>query len=253
MKNRMDRRCFTAMSLASTAALLSPPSAAAESEQPDVQGMRKDQRTKVTILLYPGTTLLDWTGPCEALAWVPEIDVILAGKTTDLMKNDNGIIDYKANVTLDQIDHTDVLIVPGGAKGLMDAANDPVIADWVRRMDETTIYTVGICTGALMLTHLGLLEGRRATTYWKFTSMLAGGGANFIPRDRWVKDGKYWTSAGVSAGIDATLALIGDLYGSKAAMKAQLAIEYDPQPPYNAGSLHSAPMDIIAELGGVAS
>ena len=253
MTNQIDRRTFTAMSLATPAALLATKSAAAEPQDLVTQGIRKDRRTKVTILLYPGTTLLDWTGPCEALAWVPEVDVILAGKTTDLMKNDNGIIEYKANETLDKIDHTDVLIVPGGAKGLMDATNDPVIADWVRKIDENTIYTVGICTGALMLAHLGLLEGRRATTYWKFTNMLTGGGAHFIPRERWIKDGKYWTSAGVSAGIDATLALIGDLYGHKAAMKAQLGIEYDPQPPFDAGSLHTAPMDVIAELGGVAS
>lgn len=80
--------------------------------------------------------------------------------------------------------------------------------------------------------------------------MLAGGGATFVA-DRWVRDGKYWTSAGVSAGIDATLALIAELYGPAAAMTAQLAIEYDPRPPFNAGSVRTAPKEIVASLGGV--
>ncbi|MBD3744622.1 MAG: DJ-1/PfpI family protein [Sphingopyxis terrae] len=253
MTDPLDRRTFTSLGLASTTALLSSGSGAAERGGSHPRGIRKDQRTTITILLYPGTTILDWIGPCEALAWVPEVDVVLAGKSTDLMKNDRGAIDYKANVMLDQIERTDVLIVPGGAKGLIDATNDPIISSWVRKIDMTTIYTVGICTGALMLSHLGLLKGRRATTYWKFTGLLAKDNAIFDPTERWVKDGKYWTSGGVSAGIDATLALIGDLYGTKAAMKAQLGIEYDPRPPYNAGSIHTAPLDVINELGGIVS
>ncbi|MEM5515625.1 DJ-1/PfpI family protein [Henriciella sp. AS95] len=208
--------------------------------------------TRITFLLYPGTTVLDWIGPYEALHWVDGVEIILAAKTTDIMKSDSGIVEYKANVTLDEVDRTDVLIVPGGAKQMMEAANDPEIADWIRRMDETSTHTVGICTGSLMLAHIGLLEDRRATTYWKFTPMLAGGGAIY-EEARWVQDGKYWTSAGVSAGIDLTLALIADLYGAETAMKAQLAIEYDPDPPFNSGSLQAAPQTVIDALGGIAT
>ncbi|MEQ9505102.1 MAG: DJ-1/PfpI family protein [Hyphomonas sp.] len=249
MTEKLNRRSFTALSLASTAAILTGCAHAGEQALNDTKGIRTGQRTQVTILLYPGVTMLDWIGPYEALHKVDGVEVVLAAKTTELMKSDSGIVDYKANVTIDQITETDILLVPGGAQGLMVAANDPVIADWVKRMDGSATYTVGICTGSLLLAKLGLLEGRRATTYWKFSNMLDGGGATFVP-DRWVQDGKCWTSAGVSAGIDLTLALIADLYGTKAAMMAQLAIEYDPHPPFNAGSTRTAPKEIIEALGG---
>ncbi len=214
MSTLIDRRSFNALALAGGGALLGG-GLRAESLVPDSAidgGVARPMH--VTMLLYDGTTVLDWIGPYEALHRVPGVELVLAGKDAELMKSDSGIVQYKANVSLDQIEHTDVLIVPGGAKGMMEAANDPVIADWVRRMDQTSIYTIGICTGALLLSHLGLLAGKRATTYWKFTAMLASGGATFVP-ERWVRDGKYWTCAGVSAGIDLTLALIADLYGPK--------------------------------------
>jgi len=249
MTRTIDRRTFTALSLASTAALLTGCAHAGPGPQLDSTGRRTGTRTQVTILLYPGTTVLDWVGPYEALHRVNGVEVVLAGKTTDIMKSDSGIVAYKANVSLEEITRTDVLLVPGGAQGMMTAANDPVVANWVKQIDTTSLYTVGICTGSLMLAHLGLLQGRRATTYWKFSDMLAPAGATFVP-ERWVKDDKYWTSAGVSTGMDLTPALIADLYGDKAAMMAQLAIEYDPHPPYNAGSARTAPREIIEALGG---
>ena len=248
MTDLIDRRSFAAMGLAGSAALLSND---AQGEPKAARaGNREGKKTHITIMLYPGTTMLDWVGPYEALHRVEGVELVLAGKTTEWMKSDSGLVDYKANVAFDAIDRTDVLIVPGGAQGVMAAANDPSTADWLRRLDRTSIYTVGICTGSLLLAHLGLLKGKRATTYWKFPHMLNGAGATFVP-ERWVRDGKYWTSAGVSAGIDATLALIADLYGSKCAMMAQLAIEYDPHPPFKAGSVRTAPADVVEALGGV--
>jgi putative intracellular protease/amidase len=247
MNDLIGRRSFTAMGLAS--AVLP---ASARAEQPrgsEGAGVRGDKKTQITMLLYPGTTVLDWIGPYEALHRVPGVEVVLAAKTTDLMKSDSGIVDYKANVRLDQIERTDVLLVPGGAEGLMVAANDAVIVDWMRRIDRTTLYTVSVCTGSLLLAHAGLLKGRRATTYWAFPQVLETSGATFVP-ERWVRDGKYWTSAGVSAGLDMTLALIADLYGPKRAMMAQLAIEYDPHPPFNAGSTRTAPKEIIEAMPG---
>ncbi|WP_169711806.1 DJ-1/PfpI family protein [Henriciella litoralis] len=244
-KNDISRRTFNALILAAGGSL-AVGSAHADQAEPEKAEARP---TRVTILLYPGTTVLDWIGPYEALHRVDGVEVVLAGKTTDLMKSDSGIVEYKANVPLSEIDYTDVLIVPGGAKEMMTAANDPEIADWIKAIDETSQYTVGICTGALFLAHVGLLEGRRATTYWKFTPMLAGGGAIYEDA-RWVRDGKYWTSAGVSAGIDLTLALIADLYDDETAMKAQLGIEYDPAPPFNAGSVSTAPQSVVDALGG---
>lgn len=248
MTELIDRRSFAAMGLAGSAALLSSD---ARGESPTERtGSRGSKTTHVTIMLYPGTTMLDWVGPYEALHRVEGVELVLAGKTTEWMKSDSGMVDYKANIAFDAIDRTDVLIVPGGAQGVMAAANDPITADWLRRIDRTAIYTVGICTGSLLLAHLGQLKDKRATTYWKFSNMLRGAGATFVP-ERWVRDGKYWTSAGVSAGIDATLALIADLYGPKRAMMAQLAIEYDPHPPFDAGSVRTAPSEVIEALGGV--
>lgn len=249
MNDLIDRRSFTALGLAGGAALLA---SGARAEQPagNAQPARAGKKTQVVMLLYPGTTVLDWVGPYEALHRVEGIEVVLAGKTTDLVKSDSGIMEYKANVPISQIDRADVLLIPGGAQGLMVAAKDPVIADWIRKIDSTSSYTVGICTGSLMLGQVGLLKGKRATTYWKFPHMLEASGASFVP-DRWVRDGKYWTSAGVSAGIDLTLALIAELYGPKQAMIAQLAIEYDPHPPYNAGSVRTAPKEVIDALGGI--
>ncbi len=250
MSDPINRR--TALGLAGGAALLAAGAAAKAQPAPadDPKPGAPAKKTQVTMLLYPGTTVLDWIGPYEALHRVEGIEVVLAGKTTDLMKSDSGIVDYKANVAIDQIERTDVLLVPGGAQGLMVAANDPVIANWVRKIDATSTYTVGICTGSLLLAQIGLLKGRRATTYWKFPTMIEGAGGTFV-QERWVRDGKYWTSAGVSAGIDLTLALIADLYGPQQAMMAQLAIEYDPHPPFNSGSVKTAPQAVIDALGGI--
>lgn len=244
MNDTIDRRSFAAMGLAATAGLIATGARSEPSQGLKGSGIRGDKRTQVTMLLYPGTTVLDWVGPYEMLSRVEGVDVVLAGKSTDLMKNDKGIIAYRANTSLDRIERTDVLLVPGGAEGLMDAYNDPVIMDWIRRIDLTTIYTVSICTGALLLARAGFLKGRRATTYWAFPQLLEQQGATFVPQ-RWVRDGKYWTSAGVAAGMDLTLALIADLYGPKSAMMAQLAIEYDPHPPFNAGSVRTAPQEVI--------
>jgi putative intracellular protease/amidase len=247
MTELIDRRSFTTMSLAGGAALLASGVRAEQARGNETTASRGDKKTQVTMLLYPGTTVLDWIGPYEALHRVANVEVVLAGKTTDLMKSDSGIVDYKANVTLDQVERTDVLLVPGGAEGLMVAANDPVIVDWLRKIDKTSLYTVGICTGSLILGHAGFLKGKRATTYWAFPQLLEAAGATFV-QERWVRDGKYWTSAGVSAGIDLTLALIADLYGPQSAMMAQLAIEYDPHPPFNSGSLKSAPKEVVDAL-----
>ncbi|MEV0109898.1 DJ-1/PfpI family protein [Nocardia sp. NPDC050799] len=247
---KIGRRAFTAIGLAGGAAMLTAgaPTGQPPGGEPTPAG--EDRKTHITMLLYPGTTVLDWIGPYEVLHRVPGVEFVLTAATTDLMTSDSGLVDYKANIPLDRIERTDVLIVPGGAQGVMGAAEDPVIADWLRRIDRTTIYTVGVCTGSLILAHIGLLRGRRATTYWKFPSMLEGAGATFVPQ-RWVRDGKYWTSAGVSAGIDISLALTADLYGAKRAMTTQLAIEYDPRPPFDAGSVRTAPPDVVDALGGI--
>ncbi len=203
---------------------------------------------KVVILLYPGTTMLDWIGPYELLHRVPGIELVLAAKTRDLYRSDSGMVVYQANALIRDIDRADVLLVPGGGMGVRDVSHDADVMDWIRRIDATSRITASVCTGALILARAGLLRGRPATTHWALQNMLGDEGATYVD-ERWVVSDKYWTSAGVSAGLDMTLALIGHLRGDAEAMKAQLKIQYDPNPPYHAGSWSAAPAAIRAAVG----
>lgn len=250
MTTWLNRRALASLGLGMGVGLMSTNAAARQRSEGGLIGTRHGRKTRVAILIYPGATMLDWIGPYEAMHRIDGFEILLVGKTTNVVKSDSGIVDYKANLTFDEVATTDVLLIPGGAKEMLTAAADPQTADWIRRMDAVSSYTVGICTGALFLARLGLLDGRRATTYWKFTPMLSGFGATFVP-ERWTQDGKYWTSAGVMAGVDLTIALIAEIYGRRSGQMAQLAIEYDPDPPFDTGSVRTAPQDIIDALGGV--
>ncbi|WP_371182029.1 DJ-1/PfpI family protein [Xanthomonas sacchari] len=204
--------------------------------------------TKVVILLFPGTTMLDWIGPYELLHRVPGIDLVLAAKTRDPYRSDSGMVIYQANALIQDIDKADVLLIPGGGMGVRDVSNDADVMGWIRRIDRTSRITASVCTGALILGRAGLLRGRRATTHWALQNMLNDQGATYVD-ERWVVSDKYWTSAGVSAGLDMTLALIGHLRGDAEAMKAQLKIQYDPKPPFHAGAWSTAPAAIREAVG----
>jgi len=131
----------------------------------------------------------------------------------------------------------DILLIPGGAKETFNASVDTSLLNWIKQIDKTTTYTTSVCTGAWILGATGLLKGKNATTNWyRAAEMLKSYGANF-KQQRWVRDGKYWTSAGVSAGIDMSLAIIDDLMGKKYTEGVMLDLEYDPKPPYDAGSV----------------
>ncbi|WP_215825253.1 DJ-1/PfpI family protein [Xanthomonas citri] len=173
---------------------------------------------------------------------------MLAAKTRDLYKSDSGMVSYQANVLLQEIDKADVLLIPGGGMEVRAVSNDAQVMDWIKRIDKTSRITASVCTGALILGRAGLLRGRRATTHWALQNMLNDQGATYMD-ERWVVSDKYWTSAGVSAGLDMTLALIGQLRGDTEAMKAQLKIQYDPRPPYQAGSWSTAPAAIREAVG----
>jgi len=123
---------------------------------------------------------------------------------------------------------------------------DP-LQTWLKAADQTTTWTTSVCTGALILAAAGLLEARPATTYWLAMDELARLGAKPV-QERYVFDGKYATSAGVSAGIDMALALSAKIAGDEVAQRIQLVIEYDPQPPFNSGSPATAPQEVVAPL-----
>ncbi|MGW5669364.1 DJ-1/PfpI family protein [Micromonospora sp. NPDC003776] len=140
----------------------------------------------------------------------------------------------------------DVLVVPGGP-GQIARMADTRLLDWLRAVDATTTWTTSVCTGSLLLAAAGLLDGRRATSHRLAVDQLPAFGALPTP-ERIVEDGKYVTAAGVSAGVDMALALAGRIAGDGVAQALQLGIEYDPQPPYPAGSPRTAPAPLVAAL-----
>jgi transcriptional regulator GlxA family with amidase domain len=148
-----------------------------------------------------------------------------------------------ASAGLPDVPRPDVIVVPGGP-GQHDQMQDGPVHEWLRTADQATTWTTSVCTGSLILAAAGLLAGRRATTHWLAVEELGQLGATPVT-DRVVFDGKYVTAAGVSSGIDMGLALAGRICGDHVAQSIQLMIEYDPQPPYDAGSPDRAPAEIV--------
>jgi transcriptional regulator GlxA family with amidase domain len=149
------------------------------------------------------------------------------------VRTDNGCLGLVADASIAEISSTDLLLVPGGF-GTRVLEQDAALLDWLRQIDRTTQLTTSVCTGALLLGAAGLLRGRRANTHWTLRSRLAEYGAEPVD-ERVVRDGKYATAAGVSAGIDLALVLAIELAGVEVAEAIQLSLEYDPAPPVHAG------------------
>ncbi|MEU4209555.1 DJ-1/PfpI family protein [Streptomyces sp. NPDC026206] len=200
---------------------------------------------KTAILLFPGFTTLDAVGPFETLARLSGAETSFVAERPGPVPNDNGRLTLVAEASLDDVPRPDIVVVPGGPTGNLPLKPGPV-RDWLKAADETSTWTTSVCTGSLILGAAGLLEGRRATSHWLYLDDLAGYGAD-TTGERVVTDGKYVTAAGVSSGIDMGLTLVGRIEGDRAAQSVQLMIEYDPQPPYDAGSPEKAPADLVAE------
>ncbi len=194
---------------------------------------------KIVFFVFDRLTALDAVGPYEVLARLPGAEVVFAGPARGPVRTDNGCLALMADESIDAIDRADVLVVPGGF-GTRTLETDARVLAWVRAIDATTQITASVCTGALVLGAAGVLAGRRANTHWAVRPRLAEFGA--IPvAERIVRDGKYASAAGVSAGIDLALALAAELCGREVAQAIQLGIEYDPAPPLDAGSPEKAP------------
>ncbi len=186
---------------------------------------------KIAILIYDGITALDAVGPYDLLNRVPGTDIRFVAKEKRSVRTGNGALGLVADYALSDVDTADVLLVPGGSKGLAEAIHDPAYQDWIRDIDKTTQWTTSVCSGALFLGAAGLLEGRRATTHWRAAHGLAKYGATYVG-ERYVHDGKFVTAAGVSAGIDMALYLVEQIEGREIAQAVQLSAEYVPQPPF---------------------
>jgi len=198
---------------------------------------------KTSILIFDGITALDAIGPYEVLRSVPGWEVEFVAARVGEVRTDSGHLGVSADRALADVTATDIVLVPGG-KGNRPLLEDETVLGWLREIDRETKWTTSVCTGSLVLGAAGLLKGRRATGHWLFLEPLRAYGADPVG-GRYVEDGKVVTAAGVSAGIDMALHLVGQEVGPEVAQSVQLGIEYDPQPPFDAGSPAKAPAAIV--------
>ncbi|MFD7611557.1 DJ-1/PfpI family protein [Streptomyces sp. NPDC059828] len=203
---------------------------------------------QIAILLYDRFTALDAVGPFEMLSRMPDAKTVFVAESVGPVRNDQDNLTLVADRDFTEVTAADLVLVPGGP-GARDAMKDPAVLDWLRAVDATSTWTTSVCTGSLVLAAAGFLEGRRATTHWLALDDLRALGAR-PTGERVVFDGKYVTAAGVSSGIDMALHLLGRIAGDQVAQTVQLLTEYDPQPPYDAGSPEKAPADVVAYWRG---
>jgi transcriptional regulator GlxA family with amidase domain len=205
---------------------------------------------QIAIALYPGFTALDAVGPYEVFRNVPGVDVVLCAEERGRLDDEAGLLHLDVEHSLADVPAPDVLLVPGGLVTRRYAKAGGAIVEWVRAAHETTTYTTSVCTGALVLGAAGVLDGLRATTHWAAYEHLRAHGAE-PTEQRVVIEGKVVTAAGVSAGIDLALTLVGRMFGDEVAQAVQLGIEYDPQPPYDSGAPSKASPEIRELVEGV--
>ena len=194
---------------------------------------------QIAFFLFPGITALDAVGPYEVLQRLPGAEVVFVATEPGPQRTDNGALALTADASIDEVTSPDILVVPGGF-GTRPLMHDEEVLSWVRTVHETSTWTTSVCTGSLVLAAAGLLEGLEATTHWSQLPVLEKYGAKPTGR-RVVEQGKIITAAGVSSGIDMALLLAARIAGDLVAQAIQLGIEYDPQPPFDAGSPEKAP------------
>lgn len=199
----------------------------------------------IGMLLYPGLTQLDLTGPFEVLHRIPGAQVHLVWKDTAPVRADSGM-GILPTTTLADCPPLDVVMVPGGF-GQIALMEDEEILAWLRAQAAHARYVTAVCTGSLLLAGAGLLDGYKATTHWAFTELLADYGATHVP-GRVIEDRTRITGGGVSAGIDFALVLAARLAGEEVAKAIQLGIEYDPAPPFASGHPDAADPALVAKV-----
>jgi len=199
---------------------------------------------QIAILLYEGLTALDAVGPYEVLALLPGARVQFVAREPGPKRADSGFLSLVADYALADVPRPDIVLVPGSSSSTGDAMRDHATLDWLRAAHETTRWTTSVCSGALVLASAGLLAGKRAATHWAAAQYLAQFGAEYAA-ERFVEEGRVITAAGVSAGIDMALHLAARVAGEEEAQVIQLLTEYDPQPPFDAGSMRKATPEVV--------
>lgn len=198
---------------------------------------------QLAIAVFDGMTSLDAIGPFTVLTSLPGTEVAVVAERPGAVTDDRGL-GLVAQAAFDDVPAPDVIVVPGGVVTHRMVRDGHPVIDWVRAVHPTTTWTTSVCTGALLLAAAGVLDGVDATTHWTAHGKLATLGARPVD-ERVVERGKIITSAGVSAGIDMALTLAARLAGDETAQRIQLSIEYDPHPPFTAGSPATAPPSVV--------
>ncbi|MGW6502787.1 DJ-1/PfpI family protein [Nonomuraea angiospora] len=193
----------------------------------------------VAIPLYPRFTALDAVGPYTVLAFAPGWTVTFVAAEPGPVTDDRGTLTLTATASYEDLPRPDVIVVPGGP-GTFDAMADEALLGWLRQAHEHSRWTTSVCSGSFVLAAAGLLEGLAATSHWGVLDMLRQYGAEPVS-ERVVTEGRIMTAAGVSAGIDMALTLLAQATDEITAQSVQLVIEYDPHPPFDAGSPKTAP------------
>lgn len=205
--------------------------------------MENESAMQIAILLYDRFTALDAIGPYEVLSRLPGARVTFVAEQPGLVRTDTRQLAVNADAALAELPEPAIVLVPGGP-GQSALMEDGPVHAWLRAAHERSTWTTSVCTGSLILAAAGLLEGRRAISNWQALEQLRALGADVV-EERVVFDGKLATSAGVTAGLDMALALAARIAGEQVAQAIQLGIEYDPEPPFDAGSPTSAPEAVV--------
>ncbi|MGK0600329.1 DJ-1/PfpI family protein [Yokenella regensburgei] len=211
--------------------------------RPIAQCKDGEKRLQISFLIFDGVTALDFIGPAMALSR-SMFDVQFVAKDEQPVYDDNGL-GLLPTATFADIQHTDILCVPGTANPYVQLKKTGMI-DWVSRVGESATWVTSVCTGSLILGAAGLLKGYKATSHWAMIDDLAYFGAT-PTHERVVQDRNRITGGGITSGIDFGLTLLGLLKGASVACSTQLSLEYDPLPPFNTGSPRTAPVDLVVK------
>jgi putative intracellular protease/amidase/YHS domain-containing protein len=201
----------------------------------------------VGILLYDGYSTLDAMGPYQVLGEMMGVNVFFVGRNKGLIADGSGM-KVQCDISISEIKQLDILVIPGGLKETYLATKDTTLLNWIKAIDKQSTYTTSVCTGAWILGATGLLKDREATTHWYGKKILAEQFGAKIKDSRYVVSGKYWTSAGITAGMDMSLALINEIKGEQYTKTAMLDLEYDPQPPIIGGSEQKTDKEIVETM-----
>lgn len=205
---------------------------------------------KITMLIYPGMTALDFMGPAQIWAYWPGAEVQTVWKSIEPIITDSAAVFLPNTDFAGAFEAPDMIFVPGGTAATFALLEDQEVLAFLRDKAAGARWVTSVCTGALVLGAAGLLDGYRATTHWSALEMLPTFGAEIV-RDRWVIDGSRATGGGVTAGIDFGLALVAEVDGEAVAKTIQLAVEYAPAPPFRSGTPEEAGEEITGMVNAM--